>query len=170
MKIRELVQGLVYVEELNALVFDNKFIINQGLSLESLKTQINEYYEYISDDEKDILYAKSKNIKIFKQKNIPFNFDLVEQVEIEEKIKELKEQYPQYIEEIEDEYEYIKDYEHNILLLKIAFYLKTIFKERNMKRYLMRGSGISSFILYLIGLNKVNPKKFNLDYKNFWKK
>jgi DNA polymerase III alpha subunit len=52
--------------------------------------------------------------------------------------------------------------------LKIAFLLKRHLDSKNEKVYLMRGSGISSFIFYAMGLNKVNPLKFGLDYKNFW--
>lgn len=166
--MNQLASGLVYYPELNKLFYSNDFIMNSGLNLQHVSENLGVYAEYISDDERDLLYAKTLGIKIFDEKPKDFDYRLAGNVDLDIEVKKLLEEKPDFEDFILEEYEYIKNAEHNILLLKIAFLLKRHLDKTNNKVYLMRGSGISSFIFYAMGLNKVNPYKFGLDYKNFW--
>ena len=107
-------------------------------------------------------------IKIFDESVKEFDYSLTQTVHLDKEIEILKNHFEDYQDIIGEEYEYIKQTPHNILLLKIAFLLKRHLDKFNTNVYLMRGSGISSFIFYVMGLNKVNPLKFGLEYRNFW--
>ena len=48
-------------------------------------------------------------------------------------------------------------------------YLVDTMRENNIIWGVGRGSSVASFCLYLIGVHKVNPLKFNLDIKEFLK-
>lgn len=68
------------------------------------------------------------------------------------------------------------DYEFNIFrnrnllnLLKFLMYFVTMCRENNIVLGVGRGSSVSSYILYLIGIHKVNSIKYNLDFSEFLK-
>lgn len=165
----EIAPGLIFSEEMNKLVYSTEYIINSGLNLEEVSETLGSYAEYISENEKDLLYARSTGIKIFDESVKPFNYSLTSIVDTDKEIEILKEQKPELIDLINEEYAYIKKHNHNLLLLRIAFLLKRHMDKTSSGVYLMRGSGVSSNIFYAIGLNRVNPSKFGLDYRNFWK-
>ncbi len=54
-------------------------------------------------------------------------------------------------------------------MLKFMIYMVKIMKENNIVWGVGRGSSVSSFLLFLIGLHSVNPLKYNLDIKEFIK-
>ena len=166
--MNQLSSGLIYSPDLNKMFYSNEFIVNSGLNLQSVSSKLGEYAEYISEDERDLLYAKSMGIKIFDESVKEFDYSLTQTVHLDKEIEILKNHFEDYQDIIGEEYEYIKQTPHNILLLKIAFLLKRHLDKFNTNVYLMRGSGISSFIFYVMGLNKVNPLKFGLEYRNFW--
>lgn len=165
----EVTEGLIFSEELNKLFYSNSYIINSGMNLEGVSDLLGDYAEYISDDDKDLLYARSTGINIFNESVKKFNYSLSNIIDVEQEIELLKEKKPNLSNLIDDEYNYIKNDTHKVLLLKISFLLKRHLDKTSNGVYLMRGSGISSNIFYAIGLNKVNPSKFGLDYRNFWK-
>ncbi len=164
----QIAEGLIYSSDLNKIVYSNEFIINSGLNLETVSKILGDYAEYISDNEKDLLYARASGIKIFDETVKEFNYKLSGMVDIEKEIEQLKERNPHLSNVIQEEYNYINNHSHNILLLQIAFLLKRHLDKTSNGVYLMRGSGVSSNIFYAIGLNRVNPLKFGLDYRNFW--
>lgn len=164
----QLALGLVYFPELNKLFYSNDYIMNSGMTLQEISDKLGIYAEYISDDEKDLWYAKSLDIKIFDETPNKFDYKLKGIINLDIEIDKIISEKPTLKDFVLEEYEYIKNAEHNLLLLKIAFLLKQHLDAKNEKVYLMRGSGISSFIFYVMGLNKVNPLKFGLDYRNFW--
>ncbi len=165
----EIAPGLIFSEEMNKLIYSTEYIINSGLNLEEVSNLLGNYSQYISENDKDLLYARSTGIKIFDENVIPFNYTLSQYVDTDKEIERLKEIKPNLSNLIDEEYEYIKKHDHNLLLLRIAFLLKSHLDKTSTGVYLMRGSGVSSNIFYAIGLNKVNPSKFGLDYRNFWK-
>lgn len=58
--------------------------------------------------------------------------------------------------------------EHNMeQLLKFMVYLVDIMKENKIIWGVGRGSSVSSFLLFLVGLHSVNPIKYKLDIKEF---
>lgn len=75
----------------------------------------------------------------------------------------------------EDEYQRVVSelelyYEKNMIhILVIAIYLVEKFRENRIVWGVGRGSSVSSFCLYLIGLHKINSLKYNLDIKEFLK-
>lgn len=164
----QLSTGVIYSPELNKIFYSNEYIMSTGVNLQQVSNKLGVLAEYISDDERDLLYAKSKGIKIFDETPNSFDYALTKQIDIDNAINELIESNKEHELAILDEYNYIKKHEHNIMLLAMAFILKRHLNSVGSFVYLMRGSGVASFIFYLIGLNKVNPIKFGLDYKNFW--
>ena len=54
-----------------------------------------------------------------------------------------------------------------IPMLKFLVYMVTELKHNNILWGVGRGSSVSSYILYLIGVHKVDSLKYNLDYKEF---
>jgi len=164
----QLSTGLIYSPELNKLCYSNDFVVNSGLNLQNIASKLGIYAEYISDEERDLLHARSIGIKVFTEEKNELDYSLSSDVDIEREIEILSIQNQEYSDIILEEFNYIKNTEHNILLLQIAILLKRHLDAMNTNVYLMRGSGISSFIFYAMGLNKVNPLKFGLDYKNFW--
>jgi len=56
-----------------------------------------------------------------------------------------------------------------IPLLQLMIYLVDYFRSNKIVWGVGRGSSVSSFCLYLIGINRINPIKYNLDIKDFLK-
>lgn len=56
-----------------------------------------------------------------------------------------------------------------IPLLRCLIYLVDSFRERKVVWGVGRGSSVASYILYLIGIHKVDSIKYNLDVKEFLK-
>lgn len=160
--------GVIYSPDLNKIFYSNEYIMNSGVNLQQVSDKLGVLAEYISDDERDILYAKSKGIKVFDETENSFDYTLTSYVDVEFEINELIRLNESNKKNILDEFNYIKQDTHNVMLLEMAFILKKHLDSVGSYVYLMRGSGVASFIFYLIGLNKVNPIKFGLDYKNFW--
>lgn len=52
-------------------------------------------------------------------------------------------------------------------MLRFMIYLVRVMKEHNIVWGVGRGSSVSSFLLYLVGVHQVNPIKYNLDIKEF---
>lgn len=166
--MNQLATGLVYYPDLNKLFYSNDFIMNSGMNLQQVSDKLGVYAEYLSDDDRDVLYAKANGIKVFDETPKDFDYKLSGMINLDAEIKRLVEEKPDFEDFILEEYDYIKNAEHNLLLLKIAFLLKRHLDSKDKNVYLMRGSGISSFIFYAMELNRVNPLKFGLDYTNFW--
>jgi DNA polymerase III alpha subunit len=60
--------------------------------------------------------------------------------------------------------------EFNLMnLLRYLHYMVTTLKENNIVLGIGRGSSVSSFVLYKLGVHKINSLKWNLDYKDFLK-
>jgi len=52
-------------------------------------------------------------------------------------------------------------------MLQFLVYMVTELKQHNILWGVGRGSSVSSYILYLIGVHKIDSIKYNLDYKEF---
>jgi len=52
-------------------------------------------------------------------------------------------------------------------MLKFLVYMVTTLRDNNIMWGVGRGSSVSSYILYLIGVHKIDSIKYNLDYKEF---
>ena len=52
-------------------------------------------------------------------------------------------------------------------MLKFLVYMVTELKHNNIMWGVGRGSSVSSYILYLIGIHRIDSVKYNLDYKEF---
>ncbi len=165
----QLAEGLIYSKDLNKIIYSNDFIVNSGLNLESVSELLGNYAEYISEDTRDLLYARSSGINVFDEKVKECDFTLSGYVNLDKEIEILKKNNFEFSNIIQEEYDYVSLNTHNLLLLRISFLLKRHLDKTSTGVYLMRGSGISSYILYVIGLNRVNPHKFGLNYKDFWK-
>ena len=72
------------------------------------------------------------------------------------------------IDRVSEEYNLYES--HNMLnLLKWLIYFVDHCRANSVVWGVGRGSSISSYILYLIGIHKINSIKYNLDYKEFFK-
>lgn len=72
------------------------------------------------------------------------------------------------IERIDEEYKIF--YEQNMIdLLRIMIYISDVVNENNIFLGIGRGSSVSSYILYKLGIHKVDSIKYNLDYNEFFK-
>ena len=56
-----------------------------------------------------------------------------------------------------------------ILLLRWIYYIVECFRENNVVMGVGRGSSVSSFILYILGVHKIDSLKWGLDPKEFLK-
>lgn len=54
-------------------------------------------------------------------------------------------------------------------VLRHLKYLLDTWRDRNIVWGVGRGSSISSYVLYLLGVHKINPITYNLDYREFFK-
>lgn len=72
------------------------------------------------------------------------------------------EQYNRVIEEL-------KEFEKRNLfnLLRFLMYLVSHLRENKVVWGVGRGSSVASYVLYLIGIHKIDPLKFNLDWHEF---
>jgi len=52
-------------------------------------------------------------------------------------------------------------------MLQFLVYMVDQLKHNNILWGVGRGSSVSSYILYLIGVHKIDSVKYNLDYKEF---
>jgi len=52
-------------------------------------------------------------------------------------------------------------------MLRFMIYLVNVMQENNIVWGVGRGSSVSSFLLYLVGLHSINSVKYNLDIKEF---
>lgn len=67
-------------------------------------------------------------------------------------------------------YEYELYCKHNLLnVLRTMIYLVDQFREHGVVWGVGRGSSVSSYILYIIGINRVDPLKYNLSVDEFFK-
>lgn len=66
--------------------------------------------------------------------------------------------------------EYVRYQANNMIpLLQYMIYFIEILNKNKIVTGVGRGSSVSSFILYLIGVHKINPLKYNLDCNEFFK-
>ena len=56
-----------------------------------------------------------------------------------------------------------------LLILQHLIYMVSDLRNRGILWGVGRGSSVSSYVLYLIGINRINPLKFNLDIREFLK-
>lgn len=56
-----------------------------------------------------------------------------------------------------------------IPVLRHLIYCIDIWRQNNIFWGVGRGSSVSSFVLYLIGINRINPLKYNLDFTEWLK-
>ena len=56
-----------------------------------------------------------------------------------------------------------------IPLLQFMIYLVDFMRENGIVWGVGRGSSVASYVLYLIGIHKINSIKYNLDYKEFFR-
>lgn len=58
--------------------------------------------------------------------------------------------------------------EHGLTnLLRYMIYLVNYMRENNIIWGVGRGSSVSSYVLYLIGIHKIDPVQYNLDWREF---
>ena len=54
-------------------------------------------------------------------------------------------------------------------LLKYMVYFVSVMKENKVVMGVGRGSSVASYVLYLIGVHKIDSIKYDLDYKEFFR-
>lgn len=61
------------------------------------------------------------------------------------------------------------DKRNQINVLYALIYMVDTMRENNIVWGIGRGSSVASFVLFLIGINKINPMDYDLDYDEFFK-
>lgn len=115
------------------------------------------YYE-IKESVKDYFEKKSDTWLIPKKYR---NIDVVDY--LTQKCKNDKEK-ERLVLELE---EFLK--RDQVILIHLMIYLVDVMREKNVVWGVGRGSSVACFVLYLIGINKVNPLDYDIDYKEFFK-
>lgn len=54
-------------------------------------------------------------------------------------------------------------------VMRHLIYCVDVWRSKNIVWGVGRGSSVSSYVLYLIGINRINPIKYNLDFKEWLK-
>jgi len=54
-------------------------------------------------------------------------------------------------------------------IIRLSIYIVDEMRKNNIVWGIGRGSSVASYVLYLIGINKINPLKYGLDIKEFLK-
>ena len=67
---------------------------------------------------------------------------------------------------VNDEYKLFKQKKFVKVLQFLIFFVNTL-RDNNIVWGVGRGSSVSSFCLFLIGVHKINPMLYDLDYKEF---
>jgi hypothetical protein len=66
--------------------------------------------------------------------------------------------------------EYVLFEERNMIpVLRHLIYMVQLLRQQGVLWGVGRGSSVSSYILFLIGINRIDPMKFNLDVSEFLK-
>lgn len=55
------------------------------------------------------------------------------------------------------------------IIINLMIYLVDVMRKNDVVWGVGRGSSVACFVLYLIGINKVNPLDYDIDYKEFFK-
>ena len=53
--------------------------------------------------------------------------------------------------------------------LRTLIYVQEVIENNNIVKGVGRGSSVSSYVLYLIGIHKIDSYKYNLDFEEFIK-
>lgn len=56
-----------------------------------------------------------------------------------------------------------------LILINLMIYIVDTLRKNNIVWGIGRGSSVASFCLYLIGINKINPLEYDIDYREFFK-
>lgn len=159
--------GLVILDDdslFESLFIDPKYIEN-ATSADS--QEVNEYKKWakiydlptIKTEESPIDHKQNQNTWLMPKK--------YQELDIEEYIVNLcktEEEQNRVVAELQ---EYNNRNLYN--LLRFLVYLVDTMKKNNVVYGIGRGSSVSSFCLYLIGVHRVNSLKYNLHYKEFLK-
>ena len=73
---------------------------------------------------------------------------------------------PTEVERIKEKYA-VFEQKQMVTLLKVLKYLVDTFRQHNVVWGVGRGSSVSSYILFLLGVHKIDSIKYNLDYREF---
>jgi len=157
------------IEEAMHLMYLNNFKILKKLEI-TKNIDAKKYNEHASKFNAPILQYKSKpNLsqkqqdKIF-QSNwfMPAKYSLLD---IEDFLLSKCNTKEEQI-RVQDELSAYKDKDLLPLLQYMIFLVDTL-RQNNVIWGVGRGSSVSSYVLYLIGINRINPMKFNLNFYEF---
>lgn len=148
-------------------------LLYKGKSIDNIYAEqqvIDQYNKSVIDNEIDLEKLKSIvdiDIETFDRQNqsnwyMPLeykNMDIVEYVLSKTQNEQQKQRVLQELEM------FVERGMENVL--KFMVYLVDIMRKNNIVWGVGRGSSVSSYVLYLIGIHKVDSIKFNLDIKEF---
>lgn len=72
----------------------------------------------------------------------------------------------EYVNRYDDEMEWYMSHD-KIDMLRTLIYIVNVLEEHEVPWGVGRGSSISSYVLYLIGVHDINPIQYNLDWREF---
>lgn len=140
-------------------------VVDQSDSIENFRKNLSKYNDLIIKIHRDIDLSVQEFDQILqsdilvpdKYNSIDVLDFLVSRCKNDEEIQRTAEEYAEY------------EYRNLLWLLKYMIFLVDFMDEHNIIRGVGRGSSVSSFILYLIGVHKINPLEYELDFREFLK-
>jgi DNA polymerase III alpha subunit len=150
---------------LNGKQIDSVYVNDKNLADEY--NRINEE-EYGMDSVLNVLEENVSVDEYHQSKTNTWNIpDKYKSINVKEFVLE-KAKTPEEIERVEQEYRMYEEREL-IDIIRCIIYLIDYFRENEIVWGVGRGSSVSSYILYLIGVHKVNSLKYDLDINEFLK-
>lgn len=164
------------------LWFDGDSVYSADTISEQILTHEITYVDRITDEirEFNLLNTSSKELKL-KEKcsdldlswNIPEKYLKLDVLEvITDKLKDYlkradKSERSDIIQRVLKEYEIFEE-KDSIVYLRLVIYIVDILTEKNIAWGVGRGSAVSCFIFYLLGLHDIDSFKYKLDYTDFF--
>lgn len=56
-----------------------------------------------------------------------------------------------------------------LIIINLMIYIVDTLRKNNIVWGIGRGSSVASFCLYLVGINKINPLQYDIDYRDFFR-
>lgn len=159
--------GLVILNDnslFQSLFVDSKYIEH---ATSSDSEEIQEYKKWAKIYDLPEIKTKEEAIDHTKNQNVWLMPNEYQELDIEEYIINLCKTEEEQIRVVDELHEYDSRDLYN--LLRFLVYLVNTMKKNNIIYGIGRGSSVSSYCLYLIGVHRVNSLKYNLDIKEFLK-
>lgn len=114
--------------------------------------------EYIRQSPDDYLKSRAKRWLIPKEyQKIDVLEYLLERCKTDEEVRRVALEVSEFVDR------------EQLIILNLMIYLVEVMRQNKIVWGVGRGSSVACFCLYLIGINKINPLEYDIDYEEFFK-